>query len=349
MEMTDKNGWIARLPMIDLHVHLDGSVKPDTIRELAAEQGRPLPIVSDSELVSRMQIDDGCQSLKEYLSKFDFVLPYLQKGEALERVAYETVAQAAAHNGQYIEVRFGPQLHTRQGLKVDEVIASVLGGLRRGERDFGVMARGIAICMRHHGVSRNLEVVEAAAAYRKQGVAAVDLAGDEASYPPLLHEEVFQRARQLGMPVTIHAGEAAGPENIYDSIVRLGARRIGHGVRAKEDPQVLRFVCDQKIPLEMCPVSNIQTKAVADWSLYPVREYFDQGLMLTINTDNPTVSGTTLLREYTVLAERFGFRPEEIAKLIMNSVQAAFLDEAERQILAGRFRQRFAELNVKVS
>lgn len=349
MKSDGKEDWLAKLPMIDLHVHLDGSVRPETLKELAMEQGMPLPAACDEELVARMQIDERCGSLKEYLSKFDFVLPYLQTAEALERTAFETAEQCARQNGRYIEVRFAPLLHTRKGLTADEAIGSVLAGLKRGEERFGILAKGIAICMRHHSVMDNLEVVEAAAAFKTGGLVAVDLAGDEASYPPLLHEEAFNLAHRLGMPVTIHAGEAAGAENIADAVLRLGARRIGHGVRARENPEVLKLVQEEGIPLELCPVSNIQTKAVPDWGRYPIREYFERGLVLTVNTDNPTVSGTTLHREYTVLAERFGFGPRETASLIMNSVRAAFVEGAEKEALVGQFRKRFNELGIRVS
>lgn len=349
METGNKHDWLSLLPMVDLHVHLDGSVQPQTLRELAREQGRPLSGECDARLLRLMQIDEGCASLVEYLGKFDFVLPYLQTAQALERVAYETVEQSARHNGRYLEVRFAPMLHTRGGLKADEVIAHVLAGLKRGERELGVAARGIAICMRHHGEGDNLQVVDAAADYRKRGVVAVDLAGDEAHYPPQLHEEVFRRAGRYGLPVTIHAGEAAGAENIATAVNRLGAARIGHGVRARENPDVLKLVRDGGIPLEFCPVSNIQTKAVSAWEHYPVRDYFDQGLTLTINTDNPTVSGTSIQREYSVLAERFGFGKEEVAALIMNGIQAAFLEKEAKQELAGQFRTRFRELGIRVS
>jgi adenosine deaminase len=345
----NKHGWLSELPMVDLHVHLDGSVRPQTLRQLAREQGKPLSGECDARLLQLMRIDEGCASLVEYLGKFDFVLPYLQTASALERVAYETVVQSAGQNGRYLEVRFAPMLHTRNGLKADEVIAHVLAGLKRGERDLGVIARGIAICMRHHGQGDNLQVVDAAADYRKRGLVAVDLAGDEAHYPPQLHEEVFRRAWHYGLPVTIHAGEAAGAENIATAVNRLGAARIGHGVRARENPEVLKLVRDGGIPLELCPVSNIQTKAVSGWEHYPVREYFDQGLVLTINTDNPTVSGTCLQREYAVLTERFGFGKEEVAALIMNGVQAAFLEKEAKQRLAVQFRARFRELGIGVS
>lgn len=349
METEKKHAWLSELPMVDLHVHLDGSVRPQTLRELAREQGRPLSRECDVQLLRLMQIDEGCASLVEYLGKFDFVLPYLQTAQALERVAYETVEQSARHNGQYLEVRFAPMLHTRGGLRPDEVIAPVLAGLKRGERELGVTARGIAICMRHHGEGDNLQVVDAAADYRKRGLVAVDLAGDEARYPPHLHEAVFRRAGRYGLPVTIHAGEAAGAENIATAVNRLGAARIGHGVRARENPEVLKLVRDGAIPLELCPVSNIQTKAVPAWGHYPVREYFDQGLMLTINTDNPTVSGTSIQREYSVLAERFGFGREEVAALVMNGVQASFLEKEAKQKLAGQFRARFRELGIRIS
>lgn len=349
LETEKQHSWLSQLPMVDLHVHLDGSVRPQTLRELAREQGRPLSGESDARLLRLMQIDEGCASLVEYLGKFDFVLPYLQTAAALERVAYETVLQSADHNGRYLEVRFAPMLHTRKGLKADEVIAHVLAGLKRGERELGVTARGIAICMRHHEEADNLQVVDAAADYRTQGLVAVDLAGDEARYPPQLHERVFRRAGQYGLPVTIHAGEAAGAENIATAVNRLGAARIGHGVRARENPEVLKLVRDGGIPLELCPVSNIQTKAVSAWEHYPVRDYFEQGLVLTINTDNPTVSGTSLQREYAVLAERFGFGKEEVAALIMNGVQAAFLEQEAKRKLVGEFRTRFRELGVRVS
>jgi adenosine deaminase len=349
MKSDEKTKWLLQMPMVDLHVHLDGAVKPGTLRELAREQGLSVPTACDTELLARMQIDDSCQSLIEYLSKFDFVLPYLQTAEALERVAYETVGQSARYNGKYMEVRFAPQLHTRKGLPVNEVISCVLAGLKRGEKEFGVMARGIAICMRHHGVRDNLEVVEAAAGYKSAGLVAVDLAGDEAAFPPLLHEEVFGRAHRHGLPVTIHAGEAAGPENISAAVKRLGARRIGHGVRAQENPEVLKLIVDQGIPLELCPVSNIQTKAVPAWELYPVRDYFDKGVILTINTDNPTVSGTSLMREYAVLTERFDFGPEEVARLIMNGVRSAFVEGEEKKALVRQFRRRFRELGIRVS
>jgi len=342
----DALNLLREMPKVDLHVHLDGSLRAGTLLRLAEKQGVPLPASAEAELAPYIQVDERCGSLTEYLTKFDFVLPLLQTEEALEQVAFEAVEQAAGQRIRYLEIRFAPRLHRRKGLTADQAIETVIQGLDRGQRQFGVKARCIAICMRHDAGADNREVVEAASRWLGKGLVAVDLAGDESAYPAALFRDVFDRARRLGLPVTIHAGEAAGPANIEEAILRLGARRIGHGVRAKEDPAVLRLVRDRRIPLEMCPTSNIQTKAVDGWDAYPIREYFDQGLVLTVNTDNPGVSGTTILKEYEALAERFGFAPREIAKLILNGVEASFLEPEEKVELKKEFETAMSRLGI---
>lgn len=339
---------LSQLPKVDLHVHLDGSVKPETLMELAKEQGSPLSIGSEAELLAHMQAGEECGSLKEYLSKFSFVLPYLQTGAALERVAFEVVEQAAKERVNYIEVRFAPQLHRSQGLSNHEVIRHVVEGLKRGEQAFGTVARAIIICLRSHPYAWNKDVVEEAARFGKKGVVAVDLAGDEASFPAELFRPLFEEAQRLGMPITIHAGEAAGAENIYVAITALGARRIGHGVRMLDSPEVMTLVKERQIPLEMCPISNIQTKAVSDWDAYPIRRYLEQGVVVTVNTDNRTVSDTTIQKEYEHLMEHCGITLDEIAGIIMNGVKAAFLKEAEKRTMIARFENEFAALGIRL-
>lgn len=340
--MTEMN-WLAAMPKVDLHVHLDGSISPETLIALAGYQGIPLPAYDPDRLLPYMQVGERCcENLAEYLTKFDFVLPFLQTGDALAFVATEAVRQAAEHRIRYLEIRFAPQLHRHKGLSAAETIRHVIRGLNLGERQYGVKSRAIAICMRHHDVAANLEVIEAAALYKEQGVVAVDLAGNEAAYPAALFREVFERAGALGIPVTIHAGEAAGPDNIGEAVTLLGARRIGHGVRVREDDRVLALVRDRRIPLELCPTSNVQTRAVGGWDDYPIREYMDCGLLVTVNTDNPGVSGTTITQEYAALVERFGFTPREVAGLILNGVEAAFLEDEEKEKLR---REMEAELD----
>ncbi|MFC5701118.1 adenosine deaminase [Cohnella faecalis] len=327
------------LPKVDLHLHLDGCVSPDTLAELAAQENVPLPAKDRAGLLPYMQVKDDCVSLKDYLTKFDFVLPLLQTGEALERVAYETVEQAARQRTMYLEVRFAPQLHRLRGMSAEETIGHVIGGLRRGEKDFGVKSRVIAICMRHHPERLNLEVIEAASAYLGKGLGAVDLAGDEASFPAHRFRSVFTLANRKSIPVTIHAGEAAGPANIREAVNRLGAARIGHGVRLREDPDLRSAIRNSRIPLELCPTSNLQTKAVSRWDDYPIRDYFEDGILVTVNTDNPTVSGTDMTTEYRILRERFGFTLRELGQLTLNGVEAAFLEPNEKKLLKKEIEQ----------
>lgn len=340
---------LKRMPKADLHLHLDGCVKPETMLEWAAEQGVELPANDVAGLLPYMRVTDDCTSLVEYLSKFGFVLPFLQTEQALERCAYEVVEQAAEDNCLYIEVRFAPLLHTERGLTANDALAAVIRGLRRGEQRFGVRARAIAICMRHHSPALGLEVIRAAARYLGRGLVAVDLAGDEAGFPPQQFREVFDLARQYGIPVTIHAGEAGGADNVLEAIDRLGATRIGHGVRARENPALLERIRERGIPLELCPTSNLQTKAVADWDEYPLLDYMNSGIVVTINTDNPTVSGTSMTEECRRIATVFGLGPEDIVRLMENAVEAAFLEENEKAALRAEFNRRVAELGLPVA
>lgn len=337
---------LQQLPKVDLHLHLDGSLKPETIMELALSQGIKLPVYEKEQLIPFMRVGDDCGSLQEYLTKFEFTTRFLQTPEALERVAYEVLEQSAYHNCKYAEVRFAPQLHRKNGLSLEETIHYVIVGLKRGEKQFGVKARAIAICMRNHSREDNIEVIEAAAKYVGKGMAAVDLAGDEASYPPEFFREVFAVSHKRGIPVTIHAGEAAGANNIYEAVTNLGATRVGHGVRLKESSSILEMVVSRQIPLEMCPISNIQTKAVSGWDTYPIREYYDRGIMVTVNTDNPSVSGTDITKEYRILAEKFGFSVSELATLIMNGAEASFLEDGEKKSLKRELQYELKELGV---
>lgn len=339
---------ISSLPKIDLHVHLDGSLRPQTVLDLAESHGVLLPTTDKHALLSYMQVNEDCSSLQDYLSKFHFTTRFLQTAVALERVAFEIVEKANRHHCKYIEIRFAPQLHRERGLYTEEVIHYVLAGLKRGEQQFGVRARGIAICMRHHDHQQNMEVIHAASKYIGKGLVAVDLAGDEASYPPELFREIFAASHRRDIPVTIHAGEAAGAANIHEAVSNLGATRIGHGVRLQEAPAIMDMMIARQIPLEMCPVSNIQTKAVSNWESYPIRNYFERGLMITVNTDNPGVSGTSMTKEYRILAERFGFTPSELGKIAMNGAHAAFLEESEKAKLKRELREEFANLGISV-
>lgn len=316
--------------MIDLHLHFDGSLLPRTVLELADEQGIALPSREPDELKLFLSAPADCASLNEYLEKFDLPLLVLQTKEAIRKGMF-TLASSLKEQGMlYAEIRFAPQLHTRKGLTQEQIVKAALQGLGEAMAGSFFKAKLILCCMRGaENREENLQTVRTAAAFLGRGVAAVDLAGAEALYPTGDFAENFSLAKELGVPFTIHAGEADGPESVRAAL-RMGASRIGHGVRAGEDADLLRELQELRIPLEMCPSSNVQTKAVPCLEKHPVLEYLRKGLLVTVNTDNMTVSDTTMAKEFRLLEERLGMTAEEHRRLLLNAADAAFLPEEER-------------------
>lgn len=313
------NKRIEKQNLIDLHLHLDGSLSVDIIQKLADLQNIILE-ETEEELREKLQVEDGCTSLNEYLTKFDFPLTFLQTKEGIEESIYLLLQELKGEGLSYAEIRFAPQLHLQKGLTQKQVVASAVVGLKKAK----FPASLILCCMRgadNH--EQNLETVRLAAEYLNEGVCAVDLAGAEALFRTELFEMEFALARKLGVPFTIHAGEAAGPESIRKA-VSYGAKRIGHGVRAFEDAALMRELAEKEIVLELCPTSNLNTAVFADIKEYPLRKFLDEGIKVTINTDNRMVSNTTIYKEYTLLCDTFSLTQEEIDKIIENSKMAAF-------------------------
>lgn len=316
--------------MIDLHLHFDGSLLPRTVLELAQEQGILLPAKEPDELKLFLTAPENCESLNEYLEKFDLPLKVLQTREAVRKAMYILVSSLKEQGMLYAEIRFAPQLHTKKGLTQERVVQAALLGMQEALAGSFFRCKLILCCMRGaDNREENLLTVRTAAAFLGRGVAALDLAGAEALYPTEEFAEIFSLARELGVPFTIHAGEADGPESI-EAALSFGASRIGHGVRAAEDPELLARLKEQQIPLEMCPSSNVQTKAVPSLSQHPVLEFLRQGLCVTVNTDNMTVSDTTIEKEFGLLSRELGMTAEDRKKLLLNAADAAFLTSEER-------------------
>lgn len=316
--------------MIDLHLHFDGSLLPRTVLELAREQGIRLPAEEPDELKLFLTAPEDCKSLNEYLEKFDLPLLVLQTKEAIRKGMYTLVSSLKEQGMLYAEIRFAPQLHTRKGMSQEQVVKAAVLGMQEAMAGSFFKAKLILCCMRGaDNREENLQTVRTAAAFLGRGVAAVDLAGAEALYPTADYEEVFALARELSLPFTIHAGEADGAESV-EAAIRMGASRIGHGVRAGEDARLLEELRERRIPLEMCPSSNVQTKAVPSLLEHPILEFLRKGLMVTVNTDNMTVSDTTVEREFGLLREELGMTQEEHRQLLLNATDAAFLTEEER-------------------
>ena len=316
--------------MIDLHLHFDGSLLPRTILELAREQQLPLPAEDPDELKLFLSAPEDCESLNEYLEKFDLPLSVLQTKEAIRKAMYTLLSSLKEQGMLYAEVRFAPQSHLRKGLTQEDAVKAAILGMQEATAGSFFLAKLILCCMRGgDNQEANRKTIETAAVFLGRGVAAVDLAGAEALFPTADYEELFAYAKDLGLPFTIHAGEADGPESI-EAALRFGAARIGHGVRANEDEKVLGLLRESQIPLEMCPTSNVQTKAVSSFLEHPILRYLRSGLKVTVNTDNMTVSDTTIEREYRRLKTELGMTEEERKALLFNAADAAFLTEEER-------------------
>jgi adenosine deaminase len=323
---------LRRLPKAELHVHLDGSLRPQTMVELAEAARVELPSNDAVQLRRHMLVDDAAD-LEGYLRRFDVTIALLQSPDAIERVAYEMVEDAARDHLRLLEVRYCPELSTRDGLSVDQVIAAEWRGLSQGEREFGVRTGIINCSLRHYDPAVSLRLAERSVAARAHGVVGFDLAGGEQGRPPGAHRAAFDTALAGGLGITVHAGEAAGAGSVADAIRTCHANRIGHGTRLAEDPALQDYVRDRRILIETNLSSNLQTRAVARLADHPVRRYYDAGLNVTLCTDSWLMSGTTLSHEYWLAHTELGFSREEIDRMILNAFASSFLPWPDRQAL----------------
>lgn len=301
---------------VELHLHLDGSIRPSTISEILN--------INLEEAKKLSTIETKCASLKEYLTKFDIPLKIMQTKENLERVAFELAQDLQKDDVIYAEIHFAPNKHLKSGLTLDEVVTAILKGLSQ----VPIKTNLILCMMRGDSYEQNLKVIKLAKKYLNHGVVAIDLAGSEASYPVNLYQELFEIAQKENIPFTIHAGEADGPLSVINAI-NLGAKRIGHGVRAIESEKALKLIKEKNITLEVCPKSNLDTNMYEKLSNHPIKKLYDMGLLVTINTDNRTVSNTNLTKSYQDLQEVFSFTKQDFLKMNENALQSAFLNQAE--------------------
>ncbi len=331
IEVTEE--LLRALPKTDLHCHLDGSMRLKTILELAAKQGVKLPSETEEGLGKAIHKGEICKDLEDYLVAFDVTCSVLQTQEALYRAAYELGVDASAEGVRYLEVRYAPVLHQARGLKLTHIIDSVLEGLRAAKHETRIKY-GVILCgIRHMSPETSLRLAELCVAYKNRGVVGFDLAGAEANFPAKEHRQAFQLILKNNVNCTAHAGEAYGPESIGQALHYLGAHRIGHGVRLREDGDLLNYVNDHRIPIECCPSSNVQTRAVDDMKTHPLKFYFDYGLRVTINTDNRLITDTTVSREYLIAHQQLGLSLEDLTTIMVSGFKSAFLPFREKQDL----------------
>jgi adenosine deaminase len=319
------------LPKTDLHVHLDGSLRLETILELAKAGRVELPASDVEGLRAAIGCGNHFGSLVEYLRGFDITLRVMQTEAALERIAFELAEDAHRENVRYMEVRYAPMLHTQRGLKLTKVVEAVLDGLRRARETYGIKANVIVCGIRNISAESSYQMAELAVAYKGRGVVGFDLAGAEADFPAKHHRAAFQLVRDNNINCTIHAGEAYGPESIAQAMHVCGAHRIGHGCRLREDGDLLHYVNDHRVPLECCPSSNVQTGAVKDLASHPIKLYFDLGLRVTVNTDNRLITDTSVSKELYLVHTKMGVPFADIKSMIVAGFKSSFQPFHEKQ------------------
>jgi adenosine deaminase len=343
MPLSIFSNKLRELPKAELHCHLDGSLRPSTLLELARDRRIKLPKDTVEELADYMHVVDA-ETLEDYLRRFDVTISVMQSADALERVAYELAEDAAEDGVRYIEVRNAPILNIVQGLTLVQAVEAPLRGLRRAEKDFGIIGRFIICSLRQYPAQTSLEMAQLAVEFKDDGVVAFDLAGGEKGFPASAHAAAFQYAREHNLAVTVHAGEGDGPESVRQAVHVCGANRIGHGTRLIEDEELTQYVNDRRIALEVCLTSNVQTRAAESYATHPLRDYFDRGLNVTLNTDNRLMSATTLTDEYIYAAEHLGFTVDELAGIALNGFESAFLPWEERLILIEEASERIEQM-----
>lgn len=331
---------ILNLPKVDLHVHLDGSLRPSTVLELAGQlpMERRLPPSCDP---AKAVVPPKRCTLEEYLQAFKITVAVLQTEEALKRAAYELCEDAARENVIYIEIRYAPFLHLQEKLSPQQVVEAVLAGMRRAEKTYPIRSGLILCAMKQKSAALSEQLARLAADYTERGVVAIDLAGPERDFPPSLHRKAIEIAGQEGLHVTIHAGEGCCPEQIKEAL-DLGAERIGHGVYLYQDAATQLRVAQMGIPLEVCPTSNLQISGVMDsYADHPLKRYLDLGIRVTLNTDNRLMSQTDSTNEFAQVIDAFSLTADDLKTILTNSAEAAFAPDATKAALRQQVEAAF--------
>ena len=324
---------IDKLPKIELHCHLDGSIRVDTIIDIAKKENIKLDSYKKCDVEKLVQVPNDCTSLNEYLKRFDLANKVMQKSEYIKRITFELLEDAQKENVKYIEVRFAPLLHVNEGLSIEEIIQSAIDGINEAEKIYDIKGNLILCCMRTMSEEDAILVVEEGKKFLNKGVVGIDLAGPEEEGFVNKYKNALELANKYGYKITIHAGEAASGQNVIDAINIGKAQRIGHGVRIKDMKDAYDLVKQTKVVLEMCPTSNIQTKAVENFNDYPLYDFYKDGINISINTDNRTVSNINLTHEIKLIFDNFNMNKDEYVDIYLNNVNATFADEPTKEWL----------------
>jgi adenosine deaminase len=334
---------ILAWPKAELHCHLDGSMRLETMLDLAKQQGKMDVLPADSIDGLRDELRGVAESdtLESYLAWFQYTIPLLQTKNAIRRSAYELAADNAAENVRYLEVRYSPILHIEEDLTLEEVNEAVLDGLQQAESDLNIRTSLIICGLRDRFESASMRLAEMAVEHRHKGIVAFDLAGGEAGNPPKGHLHAFYHARNNLLNLTIHAGEAWGPDSIRQALFYCGAHRIGHGISLRKDPELMQYFADHRIPLEICPSSNVHTQAVPSLEAHPIETYVRSNIPVTVNTDNRLFSRTSVTEELWRVYQHCNLEASDLREIALNGFRYAFLPYRQKQSLLRNVTEDF--------
>jgi len=335
----DNEELIRALPKAEQHIHIVGSTRPETLLWLAEESDLDTPYNTLGDVERFFRYRD----FNHFISIYSTVVELVKDERQFERITYEMLEGDARCNVQYVEASFSAPDHVRRGLDYDLMLGAINRGIHRAKQDFGIDCNLRIDLVRNYGPDHGMEVLNWIEG-NDDNIVSVDIGGTESGFPPEPYEPVYKRARDMGLRLTAHAGEAAGPESVWGAVRTLGVERIGHGVTARQDPRLMRLLSEKDITIEACPVSNVRTGAVPSISEHPIREFLEQGIRVTVNSDDPSMFGTDMNNEYLQLHRELGFTVQELFQLSLNAVDSSFLPEEERNSLRETFIKEFNRL-----
>jgi len=330
---------ICALPKVELHVHIMGSIRPETLLSIIETDGIDAPYTSVEQIVKRFEYTDFLNFIIAYMEIVDFIIDERH----FEQITYEMLENCAKSNVHYVEASFSPRDHLPRGLTFDGMSESINKGIQRAKRDFGIETNIRVDIVRNSSYDEGMEILDLIEK-KPDNILTVDLGGKESGWPPSRFAEHYKRATAMGLHRVAHAGEAAGPESIWDAIHSLDVERIGHGVTARQDPDLVEYLKNERIAIEMCPVSNLRTGVVSSIQEHPIREYYDKGLLVTVNSDDPSLFHTSMNNEYIQLHEHLNFSVEELYQISLNGIETAFIDDGMMAKLKEKFEGEFRDI-----
>lgn len=325
--------FLYSLPKAELHCHLDGSMRVDTIIDIAKKHGVSLPYTDTDSLGAYLKVGDSCKNLVDYLKSFAVTVSVLQDRDSLIRAVYELAEDASLENVRYLEIRYCPALSTQKGLTMDDVVCAMLEGKAKSEGDFNIIVNIIICALRHNSQEEATEHARLAVLYKDKGVVAFDIAGPENGYPAVLFQNQFQTVSAAGQHSIVHAGEACGSESVYEAVHTIGVKRIGHATSLVHDKVLMDDVRTRNICVEACVSCNVQVRAIDTVASHPVKQYLDAGICVTLNTDNRLLSDVTLTKEYKIVCDTFQLSKENLYTIIINGFRSALIPEKEKEML----------------